>query len=1085
MEVDKNSPLNIINYWIDVELSSPPMIKTNNATKKSDVKWHQKVSFKYNDDVIWSNPLKEKIDTPDDWVHRVYLGIFSTEIVIKEFSKEIDDVNELKSKHHTCLVSFLVDGEGKPIKDTIVVPEYLSYIAYAKTNDKSLYRSFEERIKDIYATWLFTVKKNKLFLEKEDLNEFIKQILIELNWELLADSYVNNDFVCLAYTESLSITKNRHLKFDSEITHSLIANDLKKVAENIKDGVTDSSLAYYLNNRYDSIEKKDVLKDIRHYRKGLSPSEMSNASWPTKNNHKLVSSQQFSVNKIFTDLSKDDAGVFSVNGPPGTGKTTLLREVITNIIYERAVALLEFKDNPKEAFYELGKITYKLSDKGHKTIYGLNPKLSGYEIVVASSNNGAVQNITKELPLIDDIDEKWHDELSYLKEIAKNVNAGMESWGVLSATLGNKSNNYNFISNFLFSNTDDDGNSTRSIFDFLKGHQYFSGENVLDWKLACQKFESQKNKVDRMKEDLDSMDYGLQNAKTHEDKARELDKVFKLLKKELKELNVKLEEIEHNYKYKKQEYKDEVVKLKNIKEKGKSFLNKLFKKNPEKDQSDKVVAIKKEIKKIKRMYDISKEKRKDLLQSYQETKSVYKSQLVLVKRIKSINENHGDEISGEIPNDSFWEQEVAIIQKASPWLSDKLQDERVRLFISAMDLHKSFMIENADFIIDNLYSFKDVLDNDFHERDIYAQAIWQTFFMVVPVVSTTFSSLGNLFDMLKGGSLGWLLIDEAGQSTPQAPVGGLWRCKKAIVVGDPLQVEPVINIEKKLSDVLMEKNNVSLDWNSTNYSAQQIADRNNEWGTNIKLGRRNIWVGSPLRVHRRCNDPMFSISNKIAYNDMMIFGKPNNLFDDIITKTIGETRWVSIKGAAVKDSHWVAEEGDYLVKMLSEIVLAGGGIPSLYIITPFKSISFEIGRMLKRRQNEWVPDDLNIDDKVLGAWLMRSVGTIHSFQGKEADSVILVMGGNIMKPGAITWVCEEPNILNVAATRAKNSFYILGNPNVWNKGVFGLLKDMIEIDKTHESNIIEKETKEDIEKISVTDEDEDLKDFLDDDIELE
>jgi hypothetical protein len=46
---------------------------------------------------------------------------------------------------------------------------------------------------------------------------------------------------------------------------------------------------------------------------------------------------------------------------------------------------------------------------------------------------------------------------------------------------------------------------------------------------------------------------------------------------------------------------------------------------------------------------------------------------------------------------------------------------------------------------------------------------------------------------------------------------------------------------------------------------------------------------------------------------------------------------------------------------------------------------------------------------------------------------------------------------------------------------------MIEIDKTHESNIIEKETKEDIEKISVTDEDEDedLKDFLDDDIELE
>lgn len=245
--------------------------------------------------------------------------------------------------------------------------------------------------------------------------------------------------------------------------------------------------------------------------------------------------------------------------------------------------------------------------------------------------------------------------------------------------------------------------------------------------------------------------------------------------------------------------------LKKAKEKGKTFLNKLLKRDPEKEQAEKVISVKKEIKKIKRDYDVLRDKKSDLMRSYQETKNVLKSQMELVKNLKDINTSHGEEINDEIPNNSFWNQQMAIIQKASPWLSEKLYEERIWLFISAMNLHKSFMIENAEFIIDNLYSFKDVLDNDFHERDVYAQAIWQTFFMVVPVVSTTFSSLGNLFDMLKGGSLGWLLIDEAGQSTPQAPVGGLWRCKKAVVVGDPLQVEPVINIEKKLSDVLMEK----------------------------------------------------------------------------------------------------------------------------------------------------------------------------------------------------------------------------------------------------------------------------------------
>ncbi|MFY3308753.1 hypothetical protein ACOTEM_15890, partial [Achromobacter ruhlandii] len=40
-------------------------------------------------------------------------------------------------------------------------------------------------------------------------------------------------------------------------------------------------------------------------------------------------------------------------------------------------------------------------------------------------------------------------------------------------------------------------------------------------------------------------------------------------------------------------------------------------------------------------------------------------------------------------------------------------------------------------------------------------------------------------------------------------------------------------------------------------------------------GKENgkVWVGSPLRVHRRRDDPMFSISNDIAYDGLMVQGK--------------------------------------------------------------------------------------------------------------------------------------------------------------------------------------------------------------------
>jgi superfamily I DNA and/or RNA helicase len=71
-------------------------------------------------------------------------------------------------------------------------------------------------------------------------------------------------------------------------------------------------------------------------------------------------------------------------------------------------------------------------------------------------------------------------------------------------------------------------------------------------------------------------------------------------------------------------------------------------------------------------------------------------------------------------------------------------------------------------------------------------------------------------------------------------------------------------------------------------------------------------------------------------------------------------------------------------------------------------------------------------------WVEKRVGTVHTFQGKEAEAVILMLGaGRGAKAGSRAWAGEMPNLLNVAATRAKRVMYVVGNRSEWQgAGVF-------------------------------------------------
>jgi len=87
---------------------------------------------------------------------------------------------------------------------------------------------------------------------------------------------------------------------------------------------------------------------------------------------------------------------------------------------------------------------------------------------------------------------------------------------------------------------------------------------------------------------------------------------------------------------------------------------------------------------------------------------------------------------------------------------------------------------------------------------------------------------------------------------------------------------------------------------------------------------------------------------------------------------------------------------------------------NIFLISPFKDCSRKLWRLAS---------PLGFDT--------RKTGTVHTTQGKEANIVVLVLGGNLQKPGARAWAASRPNLLNVAVSRAKQRLYVVGDRSQW------------------------------------------------------
>ncbi|MGH3209278.1 MAG: DEAD/DEAH box helicase, partial [Trebonia sp.] len=815
--------------------------------------------------------------------------------------------------------------------------------------------------------------------------------------------------------------------------NSFYADDLARVAAAAADGDAGAGLTAYLTGsaRIDAGRRVDVRARPDAVWHGCLPGRIPPGRWPAGLDRSLALSQQFAVNEIMARLGTAP-GLTAVNGPPGTGKTTLLRDLIAAIVVARAERIAELA-SPAEAFDRAASDRWQ-SGRVRHAVTPLDPVLTGLEIVVASSNNGAVANVTAEIPGPGGIGAPWREaaaRLDYFTGTARLVH-GDGAWAMVAARLGNAANRRAFTEAFWWGAP---GRRDGCMVDLLgrtAGRSARTADQPARWDAARDQFRSAREKVKILAQERTEAAQAVlrlpvlrQDAATAYASITDAEETLRRLAGQRVAAERSLRAACHQY----GSAKKALDAHARAKPRLRASLPSAFAVRREwrakqavladavRDRAAPVEAAQRAIAEVRACFATAVHARAEAAATLRRLTGECAAAQEAIERGRQRWGEHfpaGPEFfCGPADGDADARRELA-----SPWGDPEFAAARTELFLAALALHKALIIAQAHRIRGNLNALVDFLSGKSRPADRVLLAAWQTLFLVVPVVSTTFASFPVMFGGLGAESIGWLLIDEAGQAPPQQPAGAIWRAKRTVVVGDPMQLEPVVTLPWGGQQALLRLFDLPEGWAPSRTSVQRVADRLAPYGTLLPgsgpAEPGSVWVGTPLRVHRRCDRPMFETSNAIAYGGLMVFGtRDRNPFP-------GHDRWYDVRSGDAR-GHWIPAEGDRLAALLHELLADDVEAARIRVLSPFRQVAAEAAAV----HRQVVGDSCSADDR--GKW----IGTVHTMQGREADVVILVLGGNPAQPAARAFATRTPNLLNVAVTRARRRLYVIGNRGTW------------------------------------------------------
>jgi hypothetical protein len=318
---------------------------------------------------------------------------------------------------------------------------------------------------------------------------------------------------------------------------------------------------------------------------------------------------------------------------------------------------------------------------------------------------------------------------------------------------------------------------------------------------------------------------------------------------------------------------------------------------------------------------------------------------------------------------------------------------------------------------------------------------WRRYAMLTPCFVTTMHTGPGFFDYFDGeahplfGMIDLLIVDEAGQVSPEVSGAMFALAKQALVVGDVLQIEPVWGVTEAVDRGNLQRAgllNERVDWRTLHEKgltastgsvmrmAQSVSPYQLPSNNGVRYER-----GMFLAEHRRSVPEVIAYNNKLAYHGRLRPMRPSltkhpwphlgyahikgeSTLENGSRKNVLEAKalvqWL-VDSRASLEAHYSNREASGKKKDIAEIV---------GIVTPFVAQNRAIQRELAAAGLDGV-----------------KTGTVHTFQGGERDVMLFssVYSGR-EKVQRYFFDCGV-NMLNVAVSRARDSFLVFGDMDIF------------------------------------------------------